>query len=65
VRWNVKKTKEETIDDDIFCSLESTSNVVYLLQGYGGLKTNGVALGDLILRQLLKQRILLDEIWQW
>jgi hypothetical protein len=22
-------------------------------------------LGDLILRQLLKQRILLDEIWQW
>jgi hypothetical protein len=41
------------------------SNVVYLLQGYGGLKTNGVALGGLILRQLLKQRILLDEIWQW
>lgn len=50
MRWNVKKTKEETIDDDIFCSLESMSNVVYLLQGYGGLKTNGVALGGLILR---------------
>ncbi len=44
----MKKTKEETIDDDIFCSLEFMSNVVYFLQGYGGLRTNGVALGRLI-----------------
>jgi hypothetical protein len=44
----VKKTKEEMIDYDIFCSLESVSNVVYLLQGYGGLKTSGIELTGLI-----------------
>ncbi len=44
----MKKTKEKTINDGIFCSLESVNNVVYLLQGYGGLRTNGVALGGLI-----------------
>jgi hypothetical protein len=48
VHWNVKKTKEEMIDYDIFCSLESVSNVVYLLQGYGGLKTSGIELTGLI-----------------
>ncbi len=46
MRQNMKKTKEEMVDGDLFCFLvEAESSVVCRLQGYGGLGTSGPRLG--------------------
>jgi hypothetical protein len=42
---NIKKTKERTVDGNLFYFLKVVTNFVCLLKGYGGLGNHGVKLG--------------------
>jgi hypothetical protein len=42
---NMKKTKEGTVDGNLLCFLKVVTNVVCLLERYGGLGNDGAKLG--------------------
>jgi len=52
-----EKTKEGTIDGDLFCFLKFVSSFVCLLQGYVGLGSDGVKLGGFNVSRALNGKL--------
>ncbi len=61
----MKKTKEGTVDGNLFCYLEFVSSFVCLLQGYVGSGSDGVKLGGFNVSQALNGKLLFCVWWNF
>jgi hypothetical protein len=64
----MKKTKEGTVDGNLFWFLKVVTRIVCLLEGYGGSGNDGAKLGGFNVWWPLGQWVVLlclMEFWQW
>ncbi len=61
----MKKTKERTVDGDLFYFLEVVSSFVCMLQGYVGSKSDGVNLGGFDVSQALNDGLFFCAWWSF